>query len=175
MTASRLSPGDTAPDFTLTDDTGAQVSLSDLRSGGDGGQKVVVYFYPAAMTPGCTTQACDFSDSLDSLQGAGYRVVGISPDQPEKLAKFREKENLTLTLLSDPDRSVLAAYGAFGEKKLYGKVVEGVIRSTFVVDAGGTVELAQYNVKASGHVAKLRRDLGWVSEPSLLGSDTIGG
>jgi peroxiredoxin Q/BCP len=157
MTASRLSPGDAAPDFTLTDDTGAEVSLTDLRSGGD---KVVVYFYPAAMTPGCTKQACDFSDSLDSLQGAGYRVVGISPDQPQKLAKFREKENLTLTLLSDPDRSALTAYGAFGEKKLYGKVVEGVIRSTFVVDADGTVELAQYNVKASGHVAKLRRDLG---------------
>jgi peroxiredoxin Q/BCP len=157
MTASRLAPGDTAPDFTLTDDTGAEVSLADLRSGGD---KVVVYFYPAAMTPGCTTQACDFSDSLDALQGAGYRVVGISPDRSEKLAKFREKENLTLTLLSDPDRSVMNAYGAFGEKKLYGKVVEGVIRSTFVVDTDGTVELAQYNVKASGHVAKLRRDLG---------------
>lgn len=156
MPDSRLSPGDTAPDFTLTDDTGAEVSLADLRKDG----KVVVYFYPAAMTPGCTKQACDFSDSLDSLQGAGYRVVGISPDKPEKLAKFREKESLTLTLLSDPDKSVLATYGAFGEKKLYGKVVEGVIRSTFVVDADGTVEVAQYNVKATGHVAKLRRDLG---------------
>ncbi len=157
MTASRLAPGDTAPDFTLTDDTGAEVSLAGLR---DGGSKVVVYFYPAAMTPGCTTQACDFSDSLDSLQGAGFRVVGISPDKPEKLAKFRDKEGLTLTLLSDPDRAVMQEWGAFGEKKLYGKVVEGVIRSTFVVDGDGTIELAQYNVKATGHVAKLRRDLG---------------
>ncbi len=159
MPTNRLAPGDTAPDFTLTDDTGVEVSLTDLRTA-DGGSKVVVYFYPAAMTPGCTTQACDFSDSLDSLQGAGYRVVGISPDQPEKLAKFREKEGLTLTLLSDPAREVLQQYGAFGEKKLYGKVVEGVIRSTFVVDADGAVEVAQYNVKATGHVAKLRRDLG---------------
>ena len=157
MTASRLAPGDTAPDFTLTDDTGAEVSLAGLR---DGGSKVVVYFYPAAMTPGCTTQACDFSDSLDSLQGAGYQVVGISPDKPEKLAKFRDKEGLTLTLLSDPDRAVMQQWGAFGEKKLYGKVVEGVIRSTFVVDGDGAIELAQYNVKATGHVAKLRRDLG---------------
>jgi thioredoxin-dependent peroxiredoxin len=159
MAAHRLAPGDTAPDFTLTDDTGAEVSLADLRAGG---KKVVVYFYPAAMTPGCTKQACDFSDSLDSLQGAGYTVVGISPDKPEKLARFREKEGLTLTLLSDPDKAVLGAWGAFGEKKLYGKVVEGVIRSTFVVDADGAVEVAQYNVKATGHVTKLRRDLGLV-------------
>lgn len=157
MTASpqRLAPGDAAPDFTLTDDAGKQVSLTDLR-----GSRVIVYFYPAAMTPGCTKQACDFTDSLDSLRAAGFEVVGISPDKPEKLAKFRERDGLTITLLSDPDKEVLAAWGAYGEKKLYGKVVEGVIRSTVVVDAEGTVELAQYNVKATGHVAKLRRDLG---------------
>ena len=153
--APRLAVGDPAPDFSLPDDTGATVSLSDLR-----GEQVVVYFYPSAMTPGCTTQACDFSESLDSLQGAGYRVLGISPDSPERLAAFREKEHLTLTLLSDPSKDVLRAYGAFGEKKNYGKVVEGVIRSTFVVDPEGNLALAQYNVKATGHVAKLRRDLG---------------
>jgi peroxiredoxin Q/BCP len=158
VTETRLSAGDQAPDFTLTDDTGQQVSLADLRGG-----KVIVYFYPAAMTPGCTTQACDFTDSLESLQAAGYTVLGISPDEPEKLAKFRERDALTLRLLSDPDRSVLSAYGAFGEKKLYGKTVQGVIRSTFVVDEEGRVELAQYNVKATGHVAKLRRDLGLAS------------
>ena len=151
----RLSPGDPAPDFTLPDDTGAEVSLSDLR-----GSQVIVYFYPAAMTPGCTKQACDFTDSLGALQGAGYEVLGISPDKPEKLAKFRERDGLTITLLSDPERQALVAYGAFGEKKLYGKVVEGVIRSTFVVDEEGRIRIAQYNVKASGHVAKLRRDLG---------------
>jgi peroxiredoxin Q/BCP len=151
----RLAPGDPAPDFTLVDDSGAEVALKDLR-----GRKVIVYFYPAAMTPGCTTQACDFTDSLDSLKVAGYEVLGISPDQPEKLASFRERDHLTITLLSDPDKAVLQAYGAFGEKKLYGKVVEGVIRSTFVVDEDGTIEQAQYNVKATGHVAKLRRDLG---------------
>ncbi len=150
----RLSPGDPAPDFTLPSDAGDEVSLSDLR-----GKKVIVYFYPAAMTPGCTKQACDFTDSLDSLRGAGYEVLGISPDAPAKLAKFREKDGLTIRLLSDADRSVMAAYGAFGEKKLYGKVVNGVIRSTFVVDEDGRIELAQYNVKATGHVAKLRRDL----------------
>ena len=150
----RLSPGDPAPDFTLTDDTGAEVTLSELR-----GRKVIVYFYPAAMTPGCTTQACDFTDSLDSLQAAGYDVLGISPDKPEKLAKFRAKDGLTIRLLSDPDKAAMTAYGAFGEKKLYGKVVQGVIRSTFVVDEEGRVEVAQYNVKATGHVAKLRRDL----------------
>ena len=153
--SSRLSPGDPAPDFTLATDTGEQVTLGDLR-----GKKTIVYFYPAAMTPGCTKQACDFTDSLESLRGAGYEVLGISPDKPEKLAKFRDRDSLTLTLLSDPDRSVMKAYGAFGEKKLYGKVVEGVIRSTFVVDEDGKVEVAQYNVKATGHVAKLRRDLG---------------
>ena len=151
----RLSPGDSAPDFTLTDDTGDSVSLKDLR-----GQKVIVYFYPAAMTPGCTKQACDFTDSLDSLKAAGYEVLGISPDKPEKLAKFRTRDSLTITLLSDADRSVMNAYGAYGLKKLYGKEVEGVIRSTFVVDEDGTIALAQYNVKASGHVAKLRKDLG---------------
>ena len=151
----RLSPGDPAPGFTLTSDTGEQVSLADLR-----GQKVIVYFYPAAMTPGCTTQACDFSESLDSLKGAGYEVLGVSKDAPAKLAKFRERDALTLTLLSDEDLAVHRAYGAYGEKKLYGKVVEGVLRSTFVVDEEGVVEQAQYNVKAKGHVAKLRRDLG---------------
>jgi peroxiredoxin Q/BCP len=151
----RLSPGDPAPDFTLPTDDGSLVSLADLR-----GRKVIVYFYPAAMTPGCTTQACDFTESLASLRSAGYEVLGVSPDPPAKLAKFRERDALGITLLSDADRSVLAAYGAFGEKKLYGKTVEGVIRSTFVVDEHGTIELAQYNVKASGHVAKLRRDLG---------------
>ncbi len=155
MSDTRLSPGDTAPDFTLTSDTGEEVSLSGLR-----GRKVIVYFYPAAMTPGCTTQACDFTDSLASLKGAGYEVLGISPDKPEKLAKFRERDHLTITLLSDPSKQTLEAYGAFGEKKLYGKTVEGVIRSTFVVDEQGKVDLAQYNVKATGHVAKLRRDLG---------------
>jgi peroxiredoxin Q/BCP len=151
----RLSPGDTAPDFTLTSDTGEEVSLSGLR-----GRKVIVYFSPAAMTPGCTKQACDFTDSLDSLKAAGYEVLGISPDKPAKLATFRERDSLTITLLSDPEKQTLRAYGAFGGAELCGKVVEGVIRSTFVVDEQGAVELAQYNVKATGHVAKLRRDLG---------------
>ena len=151
----RLSPGDTAPDFTLTSDTGEEVSLADMR-----GRKVIVYFYPNAMTPGCTTQACDFSDSLASLQAAGYEVLGISPNTPDKLAKFRERDGLTITLLSDAHKSVMQAYGAYGEKKLYGKLVEGVIRSTFVVDEDGKHTLSQYNVKATGHVAKLRRDLG---------------
>jgi peroxiredoxin Q/BCP len=151
----RLATGDPAPDFTLPTDTDETVTLSDLR-----GRKVIVYFYPAAMTPGCTKQACDFSDSLDSLRGAGYEVLGVSKDAPAKLAKFRERDGLSITLLSDPDLAAHRAYGAYGEKKLYGKVVEGVLRSTFVVDEQGTVELAQYNVKATGHVAKLRRDLG---------------
>jgi thioredoxin-dependent peroxiredoxin len=154
----RLTPGEPAPEFTLTSDTGSEVSLSDLR-----GRKVIVYFYPAAMTPGCTTQACDFTDSLASLEAAGYQVLGISPDPPEKLAKFRERDALTITLLSDPDKQVLTAWGAFGEKRLYGKTVLGVIRSTFVVDEEGRIEVAQYNVKATGHVAKLRRDLGLAS------------
>ncbi|HJG81000.1 MAG TPA: thioredoxin-dependent thiol peroxidase [Brevibacterium senegalense] len=150
----RFEPGDAAPDFTLTDSTGAQVSLSDYR-----GQRVVVYFYPAAMTPGCTTQACDFRDSLDALAAQGIAVLGISPDTPDKLAKFVERDGLTFPLLSDPDKEVLTAWGAFGEKKNYGKVVQGVIRSTVVVDAEGVVELAMYNVKATGHVARLRKAL----------------
>jgi len=156
--APRLSPGDQAPDFTLPTDDGGTVSLRDLR-----GRKVIVYFYPAAMTPGCTKQACDFTDSLSSLEAAGYAVIGLSPDKPEKLARFRARDGLSITLASDADRSVMTAYGAFGEKKLYGKVVEGVIRSTFVVDEEGRIELAQYNVKATGHVAKLRKDLGLAS------------
>lgn len=151
----QLKPADAAPDFTLSSDTGESVTLSDFR-----GQKVIVYFYPAAMTPGCTTQACDFRDSIDSLQAAGYTVLGISPDKPEKLAKFRERDGLTFTLLADPDKKVLNEWGTFGEKQMYGKTVQGVIRSTFVVDEEGKIELAQYNVKATGHVAKLRKDLG---------------
>lgn len=151
----RLAPGDAAPDFALVSDTGGEVRLADHR-----GRKVIVYFYPAAMTPGCTKQACDFSESLESLTNDGYDVIGISPDKPEKLAKFRDKEALTITLLSDPDKAVMKQWGAFGEKKLYGKTVEGVIRSTIVVGEDGTVEHAWYNVKATGHVAKLRRDLG---------------
>jgi peroxiredoxin Q/BCP len=151
----RLEVGDPAPAFTLTDDTGAPVSLADFV-----GRKVIVYFYPAAMTPGCTTQACDFSDSLDALAAKGYAVLGISPDAPAKLARFRAKDGLTITLLSDPDKATLTAYGAFGEKKLYGKTVVGVIRSTFVVDEAGRIADARYNVKATGHVAALRRDLG---------------
>jgi peroxiredoxin Q/BCP len=158
VSENRLSVGDTAPEFTLSSDTGEEVSLHDLR-----GRKVIIYFYPAAMTPGCTKQACDFTDSLDSLRGAGYEVLGVSPDKPAKLAKFRERDNLTITLLSDPDKEVLRAYAAFGDKTMYGKTVQGVIRSTFVVDEEGRVEVAQYNVKATGHVAKLRRDLGLAS------------
>jgi len=151
----RLSPGDAAPSFTLPDADGKDVSLDDFR-----GRRVVVYFYPAAMTPGCTTQACDFRDNLAELSDAGFVVLGISPDQPAKLAKFRDAEALTFPLLSDPSRSVLEAYGAFGEKTMYGKTVTGVLRSTFVVGEDGTIQNAQYNVKATGHVAKLRRDLG---------------
>jgi thioredoxin-dependent peroxiredoxin len=151
----RLEPGDDAPDFTLPDADGAEVTLSALR-----GRKVIVYFYPAAMTPGCTKQACDFRDSLASLQAAGYAVLGVSPDKPEKLAKFRDRDGVTFPLLSDVSKETLQAWGAFGEKTMYGKTVTGVIRSTFVVDEDGRIELAQYNVKATGHVAKLRRDLG---------------
>ena len=153
--STRLSPGETAPDFTLDTADGGSVSLADLQ-----GERTILYFYPAAATPGCTTQACDFRDNLASLQAAGYAVVGISPDPVAKLAAFAEAEHLTFPLASDPDKSVAAAYGAFGEKKLYGKTVVGIIRSTFVVAADGTLEVAQYNVKATGHVAKLRRDLG---------------
>ena len=154
-----LEVGDLAPEFSLPDADGRRVSLSDYR-----GRRVIVYFYPAAMTPGCTIQAVDFSADREKLGAAGYDVLGISPDRPEKLAAFRESENLHVSLLSDPDRSTLLAYGAYGTKKLYGKEIEGVIRSTFVVDVDeggqGTVKVAQYNIKATGHVAKLRRDLG---------------
>jgi peroxiredoxin Q/BCP len=151
----RLSPGDAAPEFTLPTDNGDQLTLKDLR-----GRKVILYAYPAAMTPGCTTQACDFRDSLGSLQAAGFEIVGISPDAPAKLAKFRERDAITFPLVSDQDKSVLSAYGAWGEKQMYGKTVTGVIRSTWVIDENGTIERAMYNVKATGHVAKLRRDLG---------------
>ncbi|MFD4194684.1 thioredoxin-dependent thiol peroxidase [Amycolatopsis thermoflava] len=150
----RLTAGDKAPDFTLPDSTGKQVSLSDFR-----GRHVVLYFYPAAGTPGCTKQACDFRDNLGDLDGAGYQVLGISPDKPEKLAKFAEAEQLTFPLLSDPDKTVLTEWGAFGEKKNYGRIVQGVIRSTFVIDPEGTIVKAMYNVRATGHVAKLLKDL----------------
>lgn len=151
---SKLEPGDTAPAFTLPDADGNDVSLADYA-----GKKVIVYFYPAASTPGCTKQACDFRDSLAELNGEGLEVVGISPDKPAKLAKFRDNEELTFPLLSDEEKTTLQAWGAFGEKKNYGKVYEGVIRSTFLVDEEGKIEVAQYNVRATGHVAKLRRDL----------------
>src|SRR5215467_1197551 len=151
----RLSPGETAPDFTLPTSDGSDLSLADLR-----GRKVILYAYPAAMTPGCTTQACDFRDSFASLQKAGYEVIGISPDKPAKLTKFIERDAITFPLVSDPEKKVLTAYGAYGEKQLYGKTVTGVIRSTFVIDETGKIEHAFYNVKATGHVAKLRRDLG---------------
>ena len=150
----RLIPGDTAPDFTLTDKDGKKITLSDFR-----GKKTIVYFYPAASTPGCTKQACDFRDSLASLKGAGYEVLGISPDSPAALAKFANEEQLTFPLLSDEDHAVAEAYAAWGEKKNYGRTYMGLIRSTIVVDPEGEVELAQYNVRATGHVAKLRRDL----------------
>ena len=151
----RLSPGDPAPDFTLPDAEGKPVTLSSYR-----GRRVIVYCYPAALTPGCTTQAVDFTAAAGDLAEAGLDIIGISPDEPEKLLRFRDKEQLTITLVSDPDKAVLTAYGAYGPKKLYGKDVVGVIRSTFVVDAEGRIESAAYNVKATGHVAKLRRDLG---------------
>ncbi|MFD7407314.1 thioredoxin-dependent thiol peroxidase [Streptomyces sp. NPDC059866] len=150
----RLQPGDVAPAFTLPDADGNEVSLSDHK-----GRKVIVYFYPAALTPGCTKQACDFTDNLDVLAAAGYDVIGISPDKPEKLAKFREKESLKVTLAGDPDKTVIEAYGAYGEKKNYGKTYMGVIRSTIVVDEQGKVERALYNVRATGHVAKIIKDL----------------
>lgn len=153
--ATRLQVGDAAPTFSLPNADGAITNLSDYH-----GRTVIVYFYPAASTPGCTTQACDFRDNLTELNDAGIDVIGISPDKPEKLAQFRDQQSLTFPLLSDPDKSVLTAWGAYGEKKMYGKTVHGVIRSTFVVDENGIVTLAQYNVKATGHVAKLRRDLG---------------
>jgi peroxiredoxin Q/BCP len=149
-----LEAGDPAPEFTLPDADGLPTSLKDFR-----GRRVIVYVYPAAMTAGCTTQACDFRDNLSELDRAGVTVIGISPDPVAKLARFRDEQDLTFPLLSDVDRTVLDAYGAYGEKKLYGKTVIGVIRSTFVVGADGRVEAAQYNVKATGHVAKLRRQL----------------
>jgi len=155
MTGTQLAPGDAAPDFTLPDADGNEVSLSSLR-----GKRVIIYFYPAAMTPGCTKQACDFRDSLASLVGAGFEVLGISPDSPAKLAKFRDRDSLNFPLLSDEKRTVLEAYGAYGEKMLYGKKSVGVIRSTFVVGADGKIEQAYYAVKATGHVARLRKDLG---------------
>jgi thioredoxin-dependent peroxiredoxin len=155
MSETRLAPGEAAPDFTLPDADGNEVSLSSLR-----GQRVIVYFYPAAMTPGCTKQACDFRDSLSSLDAAGFAVLGISPDAPSKLAKFRDRDGLTFPLLSDPEHTVLTAYGAWGEKMMYGKKSVGVIRSTFVIGPDGTIERAQYGVKATGHVARLRQELG---------------
>jgi peroxiredoxin Q/BCP len=151
----KLTEGQPAPDFTLPDSTGAPVALSDYR-----GRHLVVFFYPAALTPGCTTEACDFRDSLQPLKDAGYDVVGISPDKPEKQAKFVDKHDLTYPLLCDTDRSVMTEWGAYGEKKLYGKTVTGVIRSTVVVAPDGTVELARYGVKATGHVASLTKALG---------------
>jgi peroxiredoxin Q/BCP len=151
----RLSPGDPAPDFELATDTGGTLRLADLA-----GKRFVLYAYPAAMTPGCTTQACDFRDSLSSLKAAGLDVVGISPDPPAKLATFRDRDGLNFPLVSDPDKAVLTAYGAYGEKQNYGRTVQGVIRSTFVIGPDGRIENAMYNVKATGHVAKLRRDLG---------------
>ncbi|WP_019629429.1 thioredoxin-dependent thiol peroxidase [Actinomadura atramentaria] len=150
----RLQAGDDAPGFELPDADGKPVSLDSLR-----GRRVVLYFYPAAMTPGCTKESVDFQGSLGELEAAGVTVVGVSPDAPAKLAKFREKEGLTFPLLSDPDAEVLKAYGAYGEKKLYGKTVVGVIRSTFLISADGKIEHAYYNVKATGHVERLRRDL----------------
>jgi peroxiredoxin Q/BCP len=150
----RLSPGDEAPDFTLADADGKDVTLSDLR-----GRTVIVYAYPAAMTPGCTKQACDFRDNIARLTAAGYTVLGLSPDSPAKLAKFRDRDQVPFPLLSDPDKAVLTAYGAFGEKTMYGKTVTGVIRSTFVVDPEGRITHAMYGVKATGHVERLLREL----------------
>ncbi|QNE90083.1 thioredoxin-dependent thiol peroxidase [Corynebacterium incognita] len=152
--AKRLDVGDKAPDFTLTNDKGETTSLADFT-----GQRVVVYFYPRANTPGCTKEACDFRDSLAQLNSAGIAVVGISPDKVEALAKFRDEHELNFPLLSDPDKEVMEAYGAFGEKKNYGKVVQGVIRSTFLVEPDGTIGLAKYNVRATGHVARIIKDL----------------
>ena len=152
--SSRLAEGDTAPDFTLPDDTGREVSLQDFA-----GQRVLVYFYPRANTPGCTTQACDFRDSIADLNDLDVTVVGISPDKPEKLAAFREDHDLNFVLLSDVDKQVMTEWGAFGEKKNYGKVVQGVIRSTFLVEPDGTIGLARYNVRASGHVARILREV----------------
>jgi thioredoxin-dependent peroxiredoxin len=156
-TSTRLSPGDPAPDFTLQDSEGRPVGLSDLLQDG---RRVILYFYPAAMTPGCTKESCDFRDNLREFEQAGLSVVGVSPDTPDKLRRFRESEGLTFPLLSDTEREVLAAYGAYGEKKNYGKVVQGVIRSTVVIAPDGTVERGFYNVKATGHVERLKKELG---------------
>jgi len=155
MTDARLAPGDLAPDFTLDDQDGNPVSLSSLR-----GSRVVLYFYPEAMTPGCTTEACDFRDSLNSFKGAGVRVVGVSKDDVAKLKRFAERDGLNYTLLSDEDLAVQQTYGVWGEKMLYGKTVVGSIRSTFVIGEDGRIERAWYNVKATGHVARVRRELG---------------
>ena len=150
----RLTEGDEAPGFALTSDKGETIDLKDYR-----GKKVLVYFYPRANTPGCTKEACDFRDSLAQLNDQNIDVVGISPDKPEALAKFRDKYELTFPLLSDPDKAVMTGYGAFGEKKNFGKIVQGVIRSTFLVDEEGKVALARYNVKATGHVARIMKEL----------------
>ena len=155
MTTTRLEPGSPAPDFTLVDQDERPVSLRDLR-----GRRVILFFYPEAMTPGCTSEACDFRDSLAPLQAAGYTVLGISRDEPEKLRRFRERDGLTYDLLSDPDHSVHEAYGVWGEKMNYGKTVMGVIRSTFVIDEDGTIDQALYNVTATGHVARVRTLVG---------------
>lgn len=154
-TAQRLTTGDKAPEFSLVDQDGTSVSLSDFS-----GQKVILYFYPAAMTPGCTTEACDFRDSLNSVKSAGYQVIGVSKDDPAKLREFKEHDGLNFPLLSDPDLAVHKTYGAWGEKSLYGKTVTGVLRSTFVIDDVGRIVLPLYNVKATGHVASLRKKLG---------------
>ncbi|MDO4899081.1 peroxiredoxin [Actinomyces sp.] len=154
----QLSVGDAAPDFTLPDQSGTPVSLAELRAGAERG--VVVYFYPRAETPGCTKEACDFRDSLAGWRRAGYAVVGISPDSPQKQARFATKQDLPFPLLSDPEHAVMEAWGAWGEKKNYGRTVTGVIRSTVVVDGAGEVVLARYNVRATGHVDRLRRELG---------------
>ncbi|WP_394551287.1 thioredoxin-dependent thiol peroxidase [Agromyces sp. MMS24-JH15] len=155
MTDARLAPGDLAPDFTLLDQHGAPLTLSELR-----GERVLLYFYPEAMTPGCTTEACDFRDHLNSFAGAGVRVLGVSKDDVAKLARFAERDHLNFTLLSDEDLAVQQAYGVWGEKSLYGKIVVGSIRSTFLVGVDGRIERVFYNVKATGHVARLRRELG---------------
>ena len=155
MTDARLAPGDLAPDFTLNDQDGTPVSLASLR-----GSRVVLYFYPEAMTPGCTTEACDFRDNLNSFAGVGVRVVGISKDDVAKLKRFAERDRLNYTLLSDEDLAVQQRYGVWGEKALYGKIVLGSIRSTFVIGEDGRIERAWYNVKATGHVARVRRELG---------------
>ena len=154
MESKRLETGEAAPQFTLLADDASKVSLSDFA-----GQKTIVYFYPAASTPGCTKEACDFRDNLTVLNNVGYQILGISPDSVEKLKKFKEKEELNFPLLSDPDKAVATAYGAYGPKNLYGKLIQGIIRSTFVVDETQNIAVAQYNVKATGHVAKLIRDL----------------